>query len=213
MPISVRNSLQEKGVSALSAVIVLPLLIIIMAVLFDLGRIYLTMIFAKNVALTAAKLATATSPQTEAPADLNLLVKPAPGEPGSITSAREQFWAGQLDPASPSFHGLNYYTEKELKSLNLAYGFMTDLNSDIAFPIMSGLSSASDLQGGISCSIYFKFDDLTDPLDTEKNYSRIYYTDCAVPYLGLNLFTTFIGAEFYTISANAYAYKSGDITP
>ncbi len=131
----------HSGVTVLSAVIILPIMITVMMVLFDLSRIFLTIIYAKEVVLTTAKLAVSSFPESSIP-DMYDIIKSVPGE--SVVNERKRFWTDQLDPAAPTYHGLTYFTEKELKVFNLGYGFMIDINPDIPF---LGLSLFSPLTG------------------------------------------------------------------
>jgi len=203
---------EEKGVSLISAAIVLPLILLIMAILFDLGRIYLTTIFAKEIAISTAKFAVSFDPDTSIP-ELDALINPVSGEHEDITSSRRQFWRDQIDQAHSDFHGLTYFTKKELRVFNLSYGFMYDMNKDVAFPIPSDLDSKEDLAGKVSCSIYFNFADLVDSTILNQNYSRVYYVECAMPLFGLGMFSSLIGSDFILIKKSAYAYRSGDINP
>lgn len=198
----------DMGVSLISTAIILPILISIMVVVFDLARIYLVHIYAREVVVTSMKFATAIDQQTSIP-DVYELVKSPPGI--GDQSERMRFWEEQLDPTKSSYHGLDYFTAQELKIFNLAYGFMVDLNPDVAFPIPPDLVSKDQLGGVVNCSVYFTFANLGDPSDTTTNRDRIYYCECAVPLLGLAIFAPLLDYDFVKVVKTAYAYRSGDI--
>jgi len=183
-----------------------------MTMTFDLGRIYLNTIFAKEVVLTTAKIARSTNPASEVP-DMFAIVNPVSGESSSITQNREDFWAHQLDSSHSLYHGLDYFTSKELRVFNLGYGFIASLNSSVAFPIPSPINSVDDLGGKTNCSISFEFLETPDPLIPSKNYDRLYTCRCEIPLFGLRIFNAFTGMEYLTVTQTAYAYQSGDISP
>ena len=201
--------LQERGVSVLSTAIVLPFIIVIMVVLFDLGRIYLATVLAKEVSLAAAKFATSKAPETSTPDEIFDLIRLAPGE--TSIAARYQFWNDQLTEGSGTYHGKDFYTSKELRVFNLAYGFLYDLNPDVAFPLPEPLSNKNALYGTMNCAIYFEFDGLGDTSDQVTNRSRIYYCKCALPLIGLSLFQSLTGRDYVMITESAYAYHSGNL--
>lgn len=198
----------------LETAIAIPILLGVFGVIYDLGRIYTAIVFCQDVALMAAKVSNAADPDVDIPATSNL-IKPVSGEALAITTGRTQFWTDQLAPASVTYHGVDYYTDKELQTLNLAYGYLNSLNSRVAFPIpvMSPLR-ANHLGGVTNCSIYFQFADLGGSIDLEYNYSRIFTVECAVPLWAIQLAGQLIAPEGYIlVSRSAYANKSGGLAP
>ncbi len=206
--------------------LLMPVILAIMVILFDLSRLYLNGIFAQEVALLAAKLAISADPDGYALPDAKALVLGAPGE--EITDGpRERFWEKYLDPAATPLHGKNYLTAKERKVLNLAHGFARQLSPRIYFPIPVGYESNLELLGGKSnCSIYFLFatalgpppdpsPDATEPYEEymREDRDRIFYVDCVVPLIALSMDGIFSGPSYRIVSRNAYAYRSGTVRP
>lgn len=203
----------ENGVSMISAVAVIPLALTVAAMLVDLGRIYLTTLYAKEVALFTARAARSSDPHTSVPADTTVLIKLEQGEPFSATMKRKSYWNDLLDDSSQYYHGLNYFTDKELKVFNLGYGFAVTLNPDVLFPIPQPVESVDELAGRINCTIRYDFVVAPDPLDLTKNHDRIYFCECAVPLFGLRLLNFATGTDHMTVTQTAYAYQSGTIKP
>lgn len=205
---------EQSGVSVIATAITLPVVILVIVVCYDLTSIYLNIIFAQDVALTTAKLANSSNPYVDTPATSDL-IKEVPSEDGAITSGREDFWADQIDENSDNYHGVDYFTEKELKTFNLAYGYMNNLKSNIAFPIPAiDPLEREHLAGVTNCSIYFSFVDLGVTIDLTYNYSRLYTVECAIPLWGLSLFGNAIAQDGYIkVSRTAYAHQSGGLNP
>jgi len=205
---------QELGVSLVETAIALPLILMAIIVSYDLTRIYIAIVMAQDVALMSAKLSNASDPDVDTPAVTDL-IKSISGESAATTNGRTQFWTDQLNSSSTTYHGVAYYTDKELKTLNQAYGYLNSLNSDAAFPIPAVTPlRATNLNGEVNCSIYFTFADLTGPIDTTYNYSRIFYVSCAVPTWGISLLGLSIAKSGYIIvTRSAYAYHSGGLAP
>lgn len=198
----------------IETVIAIPVMLAVFGVIYDFGRIYTAIVFCQDVALMAAKVANAADPDVDIPTT-NDLIKSVPGEDLAITAGRTQFWTDQLAPASATYHGANYYTDKELQTLNLAYGYLNLLNNKVAFPIpvLSPLR-VNHLGGVTNCSIYFEFPNIFGPLNPELNYSRIFTVECAVPLLAIPLAGGLIAQDGYlTVSRSAYAHQSGGTTP
>ncbi|MDZ4785990.1 MAG: hypothetical protein SGJ02_07930 [bacterium] len=204
------SSKLESGVAILGAAISLPVIILAIFVVFDLTRIYLGIVFTQDVALTAAKLANASSQNVDTPTAYNL-IKPAPGEDAAITVMRQDTWDSLINPGDPDYHGAAYFTAKELRVFNLAYGYMAQLNPNIAFPIPVG----TRVLGGVpNCTILMTFADLVGAIDLTYNYSRIYTVKCSVPTLVLNLLPYSVGADGYMlVTRSAYSHQSGGLTP
>jgi hypothetical protein len=202
----------ERGITLLETAIALPTLLLIVAVVFDLGRIYTTNILCQDVALMAAKVAVAADPTTAKPTTREL-IKPIAGENGGITNDRGQFWVQQLASLVAAATGKTSFTDKELKSLNLAYGYMNSLNQKIAFPIPARDNlDVSHLGGQTNCSIFFSYDSTTwqfaDMDPNSKN--RIFTVECAVPLLGLAMFRNGVAPSgFIKVTRTAYAFDSG----
>ena len=216
-------SVGERGVSMVSTALLMPLILTVMVVLFDLSRLYLNGIFAQEVAMLVAKLAVSADPDGYALPDVERLVYPPAGE-GRTGRERENFWAKFLDPVRTPRHGKNYLTEKERKVLNLAYGFVRQLSPRVYFPIPVGFESNLDLLGGRpNCSIYFEFAEgleaAPDPVSEgaafeeylRRDRDRIFYVDCVVPLIALSIDGLFSGPAYRVISRNAYAFRSGSI--
>ena len=221
----------QQGVALISAALLIPLLLIIAVVVFDLARLYLNAIYAQEVALLTAKIAVSGSPDGYAlPNGQMTQLKNAPAtEAGAISDRRDQFWEDQTDSDSGRYHGKTYFTEKERKVFNLAYGFAAALSPKTYFPIpepITGSSAWEELGFRTNCSIYFRFDSdstvpnpmpgIADPtydavMNQDRN--RIYYVDCAVPIVGLYLVSFATGDPYRIVSRNAYAYHSGTILP
>lgn len=205
--------------------LLMPVVLAMIVILFDLCRLYVNGIFAQEVALLAAKLASSADPEGYALPEVKSLVQGAPGE--TIKDGpREQFWEKFLEPGSVPEHGKNYLTEKEKKVLNLAYGFAHQLSPRIYFPIPVGYESDPSLLGvKPNCSIYFHFvkplkeapDPERDPDGYERylreDRDRIFYVDCVVPLITLSLHGVFTGPPYRRVSRNAYAYRSGNVRP
>ncbi|GEM_PF-2408826 len=209
-----RHLRKQRGNTILGTVIALPIILVAVAVIFDLTRLYLVVVMTQDVALTTAKLANSADPSVDIP-EPSYLVKSFSGEDPTITVGRQQFWIDQVTSSSATYHGADYFSDKELQAFNLGYGYMAELNSKIAFPIpvLDPLTS-SDLGGVSNCSIYFSFVDLVLPIDTAYNYSRIYTVECAVPMWGLQLFGNMIAPNgFIIVSRTAYSHQSGGLEP
>lgn len=197
----------------IAAVAVLPLALAIAAMLVDLGRIYLTTLYAKEVVIFTARVARSYDPNTEVPVDKTLLVKLGDGEPSSATMKRKSYWNDLVDPTSQYYHGLPYFTDKELKIFNLGYGFAVTLNPDVLFPIPRPATTHSELNGKVNCTIRYDFIVAPDPLNLTTNHDRLYTCECAVPLFGLRLLNFATGADYLTVTQTAYAYQSGNIEP
>ena len=203
----------------------LPLVLAVSVILFDLARLYVNGIFAQEVALLAAKLAVSADPEGYALENVEQLVL-RPTQESAAGRERENFWARFLDPAQTPAHGKNYLTEKERKVLNLAYGFARQLSPRIYFPIPVGFEGNLALLGArTNCSIYFSFAEALEippnPSEDQTGYTsylrrerdRIFYVDCVVPLIALSLEGVFSGPAYRTISRSAYAHNSGNIRP
>lgn len=207
-----RKQEREQGITLLETAIALPTLLLIVAVVFDLGRIYTANILCQDVALMAAKVTVAADPTTPTPTTAQL-IKPISGEASGLTTARGEFWTNKLADLSSSVPGKISFTEKELKSLNLAYGYLNSLNQKIAFPIPARSDlDVSHLGGQTNCSIFFTYDStswqLTNIDPNSKN--RIYTVECAVPLLGLAMFRNSVAPSgFLKVTRTAYAFDSG----
>ncbi|MFM1848181.1 MAG: hypothetical protein RL417_1655 [Pseudomonadota bacterium] len=211
--------------------LLMPVVLAGFVILFDLSRLYVNGIFAQEVALLAAKIASSSDPDGYAMPDEQVinLVRGTPAEgtqPGMDIDRRMDFWRYQLDVTKRPYIGKPYFTPKEKKVLNLAYGFMAELNPRIYFPIPVTLQSEADialLGGKPNCSIYFRYatplgappDPQGDQTATASYYNqehdRIFYVDCAVPLIALSLDGVFTGPAYRIVSRNAYAYRSGNI--
>ena len=218
----------EAGVSMVSTVLILPLVLAGLVIAFDLARLYVNGLFAQEVALLAAKLASSSDPDGYAMPDAEVinLVRGAPSEgtqAGSDIDRRMDFWRYQFDPTkSSSYIGKRYLTAKEKKVLNLAYGFIAELNPRIYFPIPVTLESEAQLShlgGKVNCSVYFRYDPAltglpdpqTDPSFYRQERNRIFTVECAVPLIALSLDGFFSGPAYRKVSRSAYAYQSGNL--
>lgn len=205
------SSRLSRGITLLETAIAIPVILLIFAVTFDLARVYTTMILCQDVALMAAKVSKAADPTVDTPSTSNL-IKSAPGESGAVTTARSNFWSRQLSILSSELPGKTAYTEKELKTLNLAYGYLNSLNNNIAFPIpYKAPLLFEDLAGVTNCSIYFNYDniDWASQSDATSEH-RIFTTKCSVPLWALRFFGKTVAPDGYlTVSRTAYAYESG----
>jgi hypothetical protein len=146
--------------------VVLPFILFVVAGCFDLTRLFLNGIFAQEIALLTAKIATSVEPDGYAPPDEEMvgMVRGASGE-GEVGEQRVQFWSDLTSAEGAwQFGSKSYLTEKEKEVLNLAYGFAVELNPRVYFPIPAGFNGAgptgnSPLGGRVNCSIYFRYPD------------------------------------------------------
>lgn len=201
----------------LETAITLPLLIVIFLVIYDLGRIYTTIVFCQDTSLMAAKLAVAADPKADTPSTSNL-VKSVSNEEPSTTNARTQAWTNFLNRLISQSPGKTTFTERELKTLNLAYGYLNSLNASVAFPIpeVSGSDDFFDvtsqlLSGTTNCSITFAYDqtDWGSETDSDSKH-RKFTTTCALPLTGSSLLGGLISPSgLLVIQRSAYAYQSG----
>ena len=205
------GSKSSRGVTMLETAFAIPVILLIFAVTYDLARVYTATILCQDVALMAAKVSKAADPTVDTPSTSNL-IKSAPGENGSITTARSNFWSRQISILSTEAPGKTAYTEKELKSLNLAYGYLNSLNNNVAFPIpYKDPLTFEDLGGVTNCSIYFNYDNTAwaSQSDTTSTH-RIFTAKCSVPLWALRFFGQSVAPSgFLTVSRTAYAYESG----
>jgi hypothetical protein len=189
----------------------IPVILLIFAVTYDLARVYTAIILCQDVALMAAKVSKAADPTVDTPSTSNL-IKAAPGESGSIATARSNFWSRQISILSTELPGKTTYTEKELKTLNLAYGYLNSLNNNVAFPIpYKDPLNFEDLGGVTNCSIYFNYDNVDWAAQTDASSThRLFTAKCAVPLWALRFFGKAVSPNGYlTVSKTAYAYDSG----
>lgn len=220
----------ERGVAIVNTVVLIPIFLVIAVVVFDLARLYLNAIFAQEMVLLISKIASSQHPDGFALADNQLvqLSRIPSGEEEEVTNLRYAFWAAEVDPSNARYHGKTYFSDKEKKVLNLAYGFAHKLNPRMYFPIPEPLSdeTALKLQFTVSCSIYFRYAAGHEPPDSlpaegDPTYSsvmnedrdRIFHVDCAVPLIGMALVGFSLGSPYRIVSRTAYAYRSGNIVP
>ncbi|RMD88124.1 MAG: pilus assembly protein [Candidatus Dadabacteria bacterium] len=209
----------------IGAALSLPIILAIILVIYDLTRIYLARITAKQVALTTARIAVSTD-VTSNYQDFVVknIVNPASGEASSITKKRKDFYDAMKNSSSNYYCGKSYLTTKEKRTLNLSYGYLNSLNPKIAFPTPYPLNSKSELGGVTNCSIYFYTLELSSAtsggspiligaIKLNKQYNREYWVACTVPLVALNLLGVNYGAEYLTVKESALAYKSGTINP
>jgi hypothetical protein len=216
-PIIKNRSQKERGVTMLETAITLPLLIVMVIAIYDLGRIYTTIVLCQDISLMAAKLAVAADPKADTPT-INNLIKAVPDEDPSTTGARKQAWTNFLNRIKAQVSGKNTFTDRELKTLNLAYGYLNSLNQNIAFPIPEVSSSddffdvSSQLLGGATnCSITFLYDatDWGSETDADSRH-RQFYATCALPLTSSTLLGgLFSSSGLLVIERTAYAYQSG----
>ncbi len=204
-----RYNQREKGITLLETAIALPTILLIVAVTFDLARIYNSIVLCQDVALMAVKVSVAADPTTETP-NTSQLTKTAPGE---VTGSADRagFWRDFLAALTAQVPAKTQFTEKELKSLNLAYGYLNSLNNRIAFPIPLN-PTITQLGGVTNCSVFFTYDLVTwaNTTSDDSTYHRIFTVECAVPTLGLSLFGGAMAPNgFLTVKRTAYAFDSG----
>lgn len=216
-PIIKNTSQKERGVTMLETAITLPLLIVMVIAIYDLGRIYTTIVLCQDISVMAAKLAVAADPKADTPATSNL-IKTIPNEDPSITNGRNQSWTNFLQRLNSQISGKTTFTSRELKTLNLAYGYLHSLNANIAFPIPEA-SSTEDrfdvsrelLSDSTNCSITFSYD-LTpwgSETDADSRH-RQFYATCALPLASSTLLGgLFSSSGLLVIERTAYAYQSG----
>lgn len=219
----------ESGATLVGAAIIVPVMVIMAVVVFDLARLYVNSIYAREIALLAAKLSNSSDPEGYAflDSELPLLKHYPPGEDVAVTAKRQAFWDNQLDSTHSNFWGLDYFPSKDKKVLNLAYRFALDLNPRMYFPIPEPLSSSnahSELGNRVNCSIEIDFANghappaqggwpsPGDALNAILNLTRdrIINVTCAVPMIGLRL-AGFSDSQVKYVTASAYAHEAGNI--
>lgn len=222
---------RDSGATLVETAILIPVVVIIAVVVFDLARLYVNDIYVKEIALLAAKIANSSDPEGYAFLDSELpLLKLYPaGEAAATTAKRQDFWDNQLDSTNSAFWGLDYFPSKDKKVLNLVYRFAVDLNPRMYFPIPEPLSASdpyTELGNRVNCSIEIDFapghappSQATWPgagtaLDSilNQNRDRIITVTCAVPLIGIQL-TGFIPNKVKYVTSTAYAFQSGNIRP
>ena len=222
----------EGGVALLMTAVVVPVILLIVLVCFDLSRMFLSRIFAQNLALLVAKIASSDDPDGYAFDDgqeINLIYAPS-GENDVILEMRRDFWRVQQNATSGDYYGVPFFSRKDKIVLNLAYGALRNLNPRVYFPIPYGGSfSETDndavyagLHNRVNCSVYFKFapgseppapfpstdPDLEEATIVERD--RIFYVDCAVPMIG-GRFLGPLSPKYVIVSSNSYAFESGGL--
>lgn len=211
----------ERGISILATAVSLPIVILIVIAIIDLSRMYLTIIFAQEVATFTAKIATSANPDVITPSSTAKLIRSRPGESGTIKANRQQTWDNMLLEGTDTYIGVKSFSSKELKVFNLGYGFLTNLDPQTAFPIPNGFTNVTQLGGKKSCTIKFEYRPLIEAggssaldMSTVKagdEVSRLYTVECAIPLVGIALVPWFFENDYQLISRTAYAYKSGAI--
>ena len=219
----------ERGVSMVTTALVLPVLLAVLVASFDLVRLYLNGIYAQQVAILTAKLASSNDPAGYAMPDEKVkdLVLGAVGESDETIAARRAFWdlTSPLTRFNPG--GKLYFTAHEKKVLNLAYGFARSLNPRIYFPIPAGLGRVGGpgveaLGGRPNCSIFFRYrvpPPAPLPAAGAPNYSavvladrdRTIHVECVVPLIALSLGGILSAEPYRVVERTAYAFESGNL--
>lgn len=206
------------GASMVEFVILIPVLLLLCAVTFDLARLYINAVSAREVALLSAKLLNSSNPNGYPFTDQEMqefYFAPA-GEETEVTEKRVAFWNDQLTKGHESFYGLNYFPKKDKQVLNLSYGFLHELSPHVYFPIPEPLDDedpASDLGHKTNCSIRIQFaPGFENPSSFPSNQSldRLVNVRCAVPVIGFQI-ATLGSVKVRYVEAEAYAYKAGSI--
>lgn len=201
-------------------VILIPVLLLICAVTFDLARLYINAISAREVALLSAKLLNSSNPNGYpfTNQEMQEFFFAPESEDDEVTDKRIAFWNNQLDSGHESFYGLPYFPKKDKQVLNLSYGFLHQLSPHVYFPIpepLDGENPSADLGGKTNCSIRIRFaPGFEDPssFPATESLDRLVNVRCAVPVMGFQLATLGTLKVRY-VEAEAYAYKAGSIAP
>ena len=201
-------------------VILLPVFLLICGVTFDLARLYLNAVSAREVALLSAKLLNSASPDGYpfTHQEMQEFYFAPEGEDSEVTDKRIAFWNNQLSRGHESFYGLEYFPKKDKQVLNLSYGFLHTLSPHVYFPIPEPLDDENpwaDLGGKTNCSIRIRFaPGFENPtaLPQVQSRDRLVNVRCAVPVIGFQIAT--LGAvRVRYVEVEAYAYQAGSIAP
>ena len=201
-------------------VILIPVLLLICAATFDLARLYINAVSAREVALLSAKLLNSMSPHGYpfTHQEMQGLYFAPAGEEPEVTDKRVAFWNNQLTRGHESFYGLDYFPKKDKQVLNLSYGFLHKLSPNVYFPIPEPLDDEdpwADLGGKTNCSIRILFApgfENAAALPPTQSLDRLVSVRCAVPVVGFQIAT--LGAvKVRYVEAEAYAYQAGSIAP
>jgi hypothetical protein len=221
----------------ISTAIVLPLLLFLIIIVADLIRVIIAYSLVQETLMQTLKIASASAPPADVPLSGATALIHAPGDTPQLNARRVQFWVNQFDPSHASYHGKPYYSPRELRILNLAYGLLNERDPEIYFPIpvaAAGVDPKDDLRNHTTCSVYFSFapndaftvvpsgatlpfsNQLPNPLPTPPNViltanrNRIFNVECRVPLVSF-AFGSWIVGDFMSIRDSVYAYQSGDI--
>ncbi len=219
---------KDEGVALVLTALLIPVLLFICAILFDLSRIYINAIYAEEVSLLVLKIASSSEPLGFTPrnSDMDRFVHAPAGEDESITLKRKNFLENKLEEIDRP-----QYAEKERLILNLSYGALHFLSPDTYFPIpeplSNGSSAFSELAGRVNCSLYFTYGtyggteappspfpgvaDADYLVELQKQRDRIFHVDCAVPLVSSRLFGGLLGQQYLELKRESYARHSGNL--
>lgn len=210
-------------------VILIPLLLLFCGVIFDLARLYINAVSAREVALLGAKLLNSSSPEGYpfTVQEMQGFYFAPTGEDSLITDKRVAFWNNQLDRGHEDYYGLSYFPKKDKQVLNLAHGFLHTLSPHVYFPIPEPLDVNdpwAELRGKTNCSIRIRFATGSEPppqaswpdepdelaVIVNESRDRLVNVRCVVPVVGFQIAT--LGAvKVRYVEAEAYAYQAGSI--
>ena len=224
-----KTSRSSLGASLIEFAILIPILLLIAGAVFDLARLFINSISAREIAIESAKLLNSSSPAGYAftHQEMQQFYFAPEQEHGDITSRRVDFWNNQLNEQHEDFYGLTYFPRKDKQVLNLAYGLLHNASPHLYFPIPEPLNQEdplSDLGGRTNCSIRIRFADEDqppaqsswpgDPVDLaeliNESRDRLVNVRCAVPVIGFQIMT--LGeVKVKYIEAEVYVYRAGGI--
>ncbi len=226
---SARHQSSESGSTLIASAIIIPTVLMLAFIVFDLARLFLNVVYAQELALFSAKILSSTDPDGYAFPDAQVveLIRSVPGENSLITEKRENYWTNRLDDSQSSYWGLSYYPDHDKKVYNLAHQYALDLNPRVYFPIPEPLDTSdpvADLGNKVNCTIEFSFasgseppdplpSDMTNPANVSilrEERDRIVEVTCAVPLFGLKIMGL-SDQDFKYVRKRAYAYRAGNI--
>ncbi len=216
----------EAGAAMVATALITPVLLLLCVILFDLGRLYLNVIFVENMVSMVAKIAASKEPFGIVFDDSQLteFVNHPSGENLAITARRQALLGSRLTAS-----GAPHYSDRDKMTINLAYGALRAYNPRAYFPIPDPLGQDFDpeieLAGSPNCSIYFEFAPGHEPtalaglvegdvgFDTEilRERDRIYTVECAVPLFSPTILPGVYSQKYITINRSSYIFEAGDL--
>ena len=180
-----RSKERSTGVALIEVAVLLPVLLILGTVIFDLMRLYVNAIYVRQIALLTLKLSSSTDPDGYAflDSDYDQLLRAAPGETSTTTDKREAYWTNMFVQGHDNYIGM---------SVNCSIRMDFAGGDDPPIPLPD--SSASNYAAVMSA-----------------NRDRMYTVRCIVPVIS-HLFLPFLFPDqFKFVRYDVYVNRGGSI--